>query len=168
MNLGELVFFLGVEVHRTPKYLRLSQRKYVLDLLRRRNMLTAKPAPTSMVSSPILSLYSGTYLSYGLEYRSTVGFLQYLLLTRPDIAFLVNKVCQFLLAPTDEHWKAVKRILRYLCGTVDLGLTLSTSSDFTLHTFSDADWTGCPDDKKSTGSSLIFIGNNQICWAGRR
>jgi histone deacetylase 1/2 len=80
------------------------------------------------------------------NYRSIVGALKYITLTRPDIAFSVIKVCQFLHAPKTVHWTAVKRILRYLCGTISLGLRLSKSSCTIVSAFSHADWAGCPED----------------------
>ncbi|XP_071678578.1 uncharacterized protein [Lolium perenne] len=80
----------------------------------------------------------------------------------------VKKVCQFLHAPTTVHWTAVKRILRYLQGTVALGLRLSRSSSTVVSAFSDADWAGCPDDRRSTGGFAVFFGSNLISWSARK
>ena len=102
------------------------------------------------------------------QYRIIVGALQYLTLTRPDISFSVNKVCQFLHAPTTSHWTAVKRILRYIKGTLNIGLTFRRSSSTLLSAFSDADWAGCPDDRKSTGGFAMFFGPNLISWKARK
>lgn len=96
------------------------------------------------------------------RYISIVGALQYLTLTRPDISFSVNKVCQFLHTPTTVHWAAVKRILRYVQGTVNLGLKFNQASSMLVSGFSDADWAGCPDDRKSTGGFAVFLGSNLI------
>jgi histone deacetylase 1/2 len=100
---------------------------------------TSSPAPLS--SSESLSLVQGDPLgpNDSTQYRSIVGALQYLTLTRPDISFSVNKVCQFLHAPTTSHWTAVKRILRYIKGTMKTGLTFRRSSSVLLSVFSDAD-----------------------------
>ena len=100
----------------------------------------------------------------GTRYRSIVGALQYLTLTRPDISFSVNKVCQFLHAPTSLHWTAVKRILRYIQGSIGTGLKLCKSSSTAVSAFSDADWAECPDDRKSTGDFVVFLGSNLISW----
>lgn len=96
-----------------------------------------------------------------------MGSLQYLLLTRPDIAFAVNKVCQFLATPTTIHWAAVKRILRYLKGTMSYGLRFTPSS-FQLQAFTDADWAGCPDDRRSTTGIAIYLGDSLIHWSAKK
>jgi histone deacetylase 1/2 len=112
-DLGALHFFLGIEVHRSAHSLLLTQAKYAHDLLAKVGMLDCKPAPTPLSSSEPLSLHEGTLLGPedSSQYRSIVGALQYLTLTRPDLSFSVNKVCQYLHAPTTAHWTAVKRIL---------------------------------------------------------
>jgi len=93
-----------------------------------------------------------------------VGALQYLTFTRPDICFAVNRVCQFMHAPTDSHWAAVKRILHYLKGTTSYGFHITRGSSFALHGFTDADWAGSIDDRKSTGGYLVFFGQTLISW----
>jgi histone deacetylase 1/2 len=117
-----------------------------------------------------LSLTDGEVLrgNDSTNYRSIVGALQYITLTRPDIAFSVNKVCQFLHAPTTVHWTAVKRILRYLRGTISLGLRLSKSSSTIVSAFSDADWAGCPDDRRSTGGFAVYVGSNLVSWNAKK
>ena len=102
------------------------------------------------------------------KYRSLVGALQYLTLTRRDIAFAVNKVCQFLHAPTTVHWSAVKRILRYVKGTTNLGLQIRRSRTMLVSSFSDADWAGCVDDRRSTGGFAVFLGDNLVSWTARK
>lgn len=113
----DLNYFLGLEAHRTSNGLHLSQRKYILDLLHRYNMINAKPVTTPMASSPKLTLTSGTSLSEPTEYRKVVGSLQYLAFTRLDIVYAVNWLSQFMHRPTEYHLQAAKRILRYLAGT---------------------------------------------------
>jgi histone deacetylase 1/2 len=105
-------------------------------------MQICKTVDTPLSVSDKLSLNDGEVLSSddSTNYRSIVGALQYIRLTRLDIAFSVNKVCQFLHAPTTVYWTAVKGILRYLHGTVSLGLRLSKSSSTVVSAFSDADW----------------------------
>jgi histone deacetylase 1/2 len=113
-DLGRLNYFLGIEVHHNSSGLVLLQRKYIRDLLLRTNMDTSKGVSTPMLPDDKLSLHGGDPLSSedDTRFRSVVGALQYLSLTRPDISFSVNRVCQFLSRPTTSHWAAVKRILR--------------------------------------------------------
>jgi histone deacetylase 1/2 len=101
----------------------LTQEKYARDLLDRVGLKSCKALPTPLSASEKLSVAEGEPLGPedSTRYMSIVGALQYLTLTRPDIAFSVNKVCQFLHAPTTTHWTAAKRILRYVSGTVGLG-----------------------------------------------
>jgi hypothetical protein len=96
------------------------------------------------------------------RFRQIVGALQYLSFTRPDIYFAVNRVCQYMHAPTDSHWVAVKRILRYLKGTASYGFHITRGTSFALHGFTDADWAGSIDDRKSTGGYLVFFGQAPI------
>jgi histone deacetylase 1/2 len=169
-DLGGLHYFLGIEVNKVHDGIILSQEKYGNDLLSRVNMKACKSVDTPLSVSDKLSKADGEMLNSedSTRYRSIVGALQYITLTRPDIAFSVNKVCQFLHAPTTVHWTAVKRILRYLRGTVALGLRLSRSSSTSVSAFSDADWAGCPDDRRSTGGFAVFLGSNLISWSARK
>jgi histone deacetylase 1/2 len=129
-DLGELHYFLGIEVKKVHDRIIMSQEKYVNDLLHHVNMQICKTVDTPLSVSDKLSLTDGEKLSGddSTRYRSIVGALQYFTLTRPGIAFSVNKVCQFLYTPTTVHWTTVKRILRFLRGTISLGLRLSKSS----------------------------------------
>jgi histone deacetylase 1/2 len=169
-DLGNLNYFLGIEVHQSSTGLLLTQRKYIQDLLMRTNMETSKPVSTPMLPADKLSLRDGDPLSPedATKYRSVVGTLQYLSFTRPDISFSVNRVCQFMSAPTTAHWAAVKRILRYLRGTTGMGLSITKTSAPLLSAFSDADWAGNPDDRRSTGGFTIFFGENLISWGSRK
>ena len=130
-------------------------------------MAEARPISSPMSSSSQLSLLAGVEFSDPTLYRSTVGALQYLSITRPDVSFAVNKVCQFMHRPTDIHWSAVKRILRYLNDTINYGLYLRPSPSTHLSVYSDADWAGCPDDRKSTSGYCIYLGHNLVSWNSR-
>jgi hypothetical protein len=102
-DLGKLNFFLRVEVTSLKLGFLLSQRHYILDLLKRTNMLEAKPISSPMASSSSLSVFVGDPMEDALIYCSTVGSLQYLSLTRPDLASAVNRVCQFMHKPSKLH-----------------------------------------------------------------
>jgi hypothetical protein len=159
-DLGPLTFFLGIEAIRVPLGLVLSQQRYITNLLKKTNMDKAKPVASPMSTIAQLSLFNGDSFSDMTLYRIVVGSLQYLSLTRPDISFAVNKVCQFMHKPTVHHWSAVKRILRYLQQTLSLGLLIRKDSSTNLQAFSDSDWVGCPDDRRSTGGLCVFLGSN--------
>jgi histone deacetylase 1/2 len=124
-----------------------------------------------MQSTCKLSKNGSSALSDPFMYRSVVGALQYATLTRPEISYSVNKVCQFMSHPLDSHWVAVKRILRYLKGTLHHGLLLSPATPSqvpSLHAFCDADWASDPDDRRSTSGAAIYFGPNLISWWSRK
>ncbi|KAF5468349.1 hypothetical protein F2P56_012507 [Juglans regia] len=121
-----------------------------------------------MTASIKLSQYDSPEFEDSTLFRSIVGGLQYLSLTRPDIAFAVNKVCQFMHCPKAPHWTAVKRILRYLKGSINHGLFFKSRSNIFLQAYTDADWAGCPDDRRSTGGFAVFLGNHIISWSSKK
>jgi histone deacetylase 1/2 len=169
-DLGNLSYFLGIEVNSRQGGIVLSQEKYASDLLHKVGMFKCKTSPTPLSASEKLSREDGTPLAVGdaTRYRSIVGGLQYLTLMRPDLAFSVNKVCQFLHAPTTAHWSAVKRILRYVKGSMNIGLYISKSDSKLVSAFSDADWAGDTDDRRSTGGFAVYFGPNLISWSARK
>ena len=109
----------------------------------------------------------GTLLTDVHAYRSLVGALHYLTFTRLDLSFAVHQVCQFMNAPTDIHLIAAKRILRYLRGALDHGLHY-TPGPTTLSAFTDVDWAGDPNDRRSTSGLLVFLGHNPITWSAKK
>jgi histone deacetylase 1/2 len=138
-DLGDLHYFLGLEAHKQQNGLILNQEKYASDLLKRVGMDVCTSCPTPLSTTDTLSLHDGVPLGTedSTHYRSVVGALQYLTLTRPDLCFSVSKVCQFLHAPTTSHWTAVKRILRYIHGTRTVGLTFCQSPSTLLSAYSE-------------------------------
>ncbi|RVX04761.1 Retrovirus-related Pol polyprotein from transposon RE1 [Vitis vinifera] len=110
----------------------------------------------------------GTLFSDPTLFRSLAGALQYLMITRPDLSFSVNSICQFMHAPTEDHFRALKRILRYVKGTAHHGLQLHKQSTRDLLGYSDADWAGCPDTRRSTTGYAIFFGANLISWSSKK
>jgi hypothetical protein len=142
----------------------------VRDLLKNAGMLRCKVVSTPLSTSVKLSLHNGDVLGPddATRYRSIAGALQYLTLIRHDIAFSVNKVCQFLHAPTIEHWIAVKRILRYLKGSARLGLKICKSTSSLVSAFSDGDWAGSLDDRRSTSGFVVYIEDNLVSWNAQK
>lgn len=111
-DLGKLTYFLGLEVTYTPEGLCLTQSKYAHDTLSRASFLDSKPVGTPLATNDVF-ITDGTPFHDATLYRSYVGALQYLTITRPDLSYAVNQASQFLHAPTDHHFSLVKRILRY-------------------------------------------------------
>jgi len=168
--LGNLSYFLGIEVKPAQGGILLSQEKYAMDILTRVGMKNCKSSPTPLAASEKLSREDGEQLSTedSTKYRSIVGALQYLTLTRPNLAISVNKVCQFLHSPTIVHWSSVKRILKYIKGTIDVGFQINKSDSSLVSTFSDADWAGSIDDRRSTRGFAVYFGTNLISWSARK
>ena len=169
-DLGDLHYFLGIEVKQIRDGILLSQEKYTADVLKRVGLENCKPVSTPISTSEKLTIDSGEALGPedATNYRSIVGALQYLTLTRPDISYSVNKVCQYLHAPRTTHWTTVKRILRYLQYSQGLGLQIVKSSSLLVTAYSDADWAGCADDRRSTGGFAVFLGSNLVSWSARK
>uniref|UniRef100_A0A2N9IKH6 CCHC-type domain-containing protein n=2 Tax=Fagus sylvatica TaxID=28930 RepID=A0A2N9IKH6_FAGSY len=166
-DLGTLSFFLGLQIQRSSTGLTLTQTKYATDLLHKHHMQNCSPCKTPCVPHVRLSATEGTPLTDVHAYRSLVGALHYLTFTRPDLSFAVHQVCQFMNAPTSIHLTAAKRILRYLQGTLDHGLHY-TPGPTTLSAFTDADWAGDPNDRRSTSGLLVFLGHNPITWSAKK
>ena len=138
-DMGNLSFFLGVEVIPTHAGLFLSHHQYIRDLLSTTNMLGAKDVSTPLSTTASLKLFDGTAPVDSIDFQRVIGSLQYFSLTRPDISFAVNKLSQFMHKPTTAHWTATKRLLRYLKQTIFHGIQLTRNTTSVLTTFSDAD-----------------------------
>ncbi|KAL6336283.1 hypothetical protein AAG906_014452 [Vitis piasezkii] len=167
-DLGEITHFLGIQVTHTVNGFHLSQQKYIRDLLVKTKILQAKGLPTPMTSGLKISSQDGVPVENAQLYKSTVGALQYVTVTRLELAYSVNKVCQFMQRLTNEHWKAVKCILRYLRATMDYDIHLKKAVELSLVGFSDADWGSNPDDRRSVSGHCVFFGNNIVSWHSRK
>ena len=141
-DLGPLNYFLGISVTRNTSKMFLSQSKYATEVLERANMLNCNPCRTPVDTDSKLAA-DGALVSDPTMYRSLAGALQYLTFTRPDISYVVQQVFLFMHDPREPHFSALKRILRYVRGTLDYGLQLYFSSTSSLVAYSDADWAGC-------------------------
>lgn len=167
-DLGSLHHFLGITVTRDNHSLILNQSQYAQDILHRANMTNCKPCHTPVDTAQKLSATEGPLLSDGTLYRSLAGALQYLTITRPDISYAVQQIRLFMHAPREPHFTFLKRVLRYVYGTLDLGLRLSASPNHSLVAYSDADRGGWPDTRRSTSGYCIFLGDNLISWSSKR
>jgi hypothetical protein len=167
-DLGELHHFLGMHVQRSNDGLFLSQHQYMLDILDRAGMADCKPCSTPVDTNPKVAAADGAPVSDATDFRSLAGALQYLTFTRPDIAYAVQQVCLHMHDPREPHLAALKRILRYVRGTLHLGLLLRPSAATDLVVYTDADWAGCPDTRKSTSGYAVFLGDNLVSWSSKR
>ena len=166
-DLGDLNYFLGLEIINTTTGHFLTQAKYAKDILIRANMYDSKPIGTPL--SPHESFTAnGAPHSDPTLYRSLVGALQYLTITRPDLSYAVNQLSQFLHSPTVDHFRAVKRLLRYVKGTLSFGLTYNRSNKSSIIGYSDADWARCLDTRRSTYGYSIFLGGNLVSWSAKK
>lgn len=167
-DLGLLQCFLGIEVIQGEDGIFATQKKYVVDLVKKFNMSNCEKALTPMNINEKLQREDGTEQADARIYRSLVGGLNYLTHTRPDIAFSVSVVSRYMHNPTKQHFGAAKKILRYVAGTVDYGVWYSNSSTFKLTSFTDSDFGGSLDNRKSTSGNCFSFGSGVVTWSSKK
>ncbi|XP_020254275.1 uncharacterized protein LOC109831356 [Asparagus officinalis] len=167
-NLGGLKYFLGIEVTRSKQDIVLSQRKYVLDLLTEVGMLDYKPANTPAVQNLKLGNYPDQTLTNKEGYQKLVGKRIYLSHTRPDIAYVVSMVSQFMHSPSEAHMEALDRILRYLKGSPGRGIQFRKYGHLKISGYTDVDWAGNVTDRKSMAGNFTFVGGNLVTWRSKK
>jgi len=167
-DLGDLKFFLGLEITRSTKGISVSQRKYCLEILQDTGFLASKPVNFSMEQNLKLSHEVGYLLSDATSYRILIGRLLYLTITRPDLAYSVQTLSQFMDSPRQPHLDAAHRVLRYLKTAPGQGLFFPAVSDFKLKAFCDADWAGCSDTRRSITEFCVFLGSSLISWKSKK
>ncbi|GKV24033.1 hypothetical protein SLEP1_g33694 [Rubroshorea leprosula] len=167
-DLGVLNYFLGITARFNSDGIFLCQTKYVADLLDCTGMSDCKAVSTPMTPKQKLVASDSPPCSDSTQYRSIVGALQYLTFTRPDIAFAVQQVRQYMHAPIENHFQAVKRILCYLQGTLHYGLQLFKDFSPSLHIYADADWVGCLDSRRFTSGYCLFFGRSLVSWSSKK
>jgi hypothetical protein len=165
--MGDLTFFLGIQVKQTKQGTFVHQAKYTKDLMKKFNMAELKPLSTPMNSAASVGPDEDGEAVDQREYRSMIGSLLYLTATRSDNQFTVGLCAQFQASPRSSHRTTVQWIFRYLKHTLEFGIWYSASS-LDLIGFSDADFAGCSIDRKSTSGSCHFLGSSLICWSSRK
>nr|GEX69405.1 retrovirus-related Pol polyprotein from transposon TNT 1-94 [Tanacetum cinerariifolium] len=156
--MGEMMFFLGLQVNQSPCCIFINQSKYVLEILNKYGMESCDPVGTPMEIKDKLDLdQNGTPVN-ATKHHSMIGALMYLTSSRPDIVHATYLCARYQAKPTEKHLKEVKRIFRYLRGTVNTRLWYTKHSGFELTRFSDADYAGCKDTFKSTSGGAQLLG----------
>ncbi|RZC09046.1 Retrovirus-related Pol polyprotein from transposon RE2 [Glycine soja] len=167
-DLGPLSYFLGIAITQHVGSLLLSQKKYANKIIEHACMSSCKPCPTPVDTKPKLSAKTSTPYEDPTHYRSPVKALQYLTFTRPGISYVVQQICLFMHNPMDDHMHALRRILHYAQGTLHFGLHLYPASTTSLISYTNADWGGCPNTRKSTSGYCVFLGDNLLSWSSKR
>nr|GFB51905.1 uncharacterized mitochondrial protein AtMg00810-like [Tanacetum cinerariifolium] len=166
--IGEMTFFLGLQVNQSPCGIFINLSKYVLEILKKYGMESCDPVGTPMEIKYKLDLDKNGTSVDAMKYRSMIGALIYLTSSRPDIVHATCLCPRYQAKPTEKHLKEVKRIFRYLQGTVNTGLWYSNDFGFELIGFSDADYAGCKDTFKSTSSGAQFLGEKLVRWSSKK
>lgn len=167
-ELRELKYFLGIDVFRSDQCIFLSQRKYVLDLLTDTGMLGCKPANTPIEQNQKLHENSEDAPTNKERYQRLVGRLIYLSHTRPDIAYAVSVVSQFMHASSERHMEAINRILLYLKSAPGKGIVFTKNEALTVEGYTDADWASDNTNKRSTSGYFTFVGGNLVTWRSKK
>ncbi|CAJ2662733.1 unnamed protein product [Trifolium pratense] len=166
-DLGSMRYFLGMEVARSKDGIVVSQQKYIIDLLKETGMSGCRPADTPMDPNAKLWEKGNVPVDTG-RYQRLVGKLIYLSHTRPDIAFSVSVVSQFMHSPFEEHLEAVYKILRYLKATPGKGLFFRKTNERNVSIFTDADWAGSITDRRSTSGYCAYVWGNLVTWRSKK
>ncbi|RVW50731.1 Retrovirus-related Pol polyprotein from transposon RE1 [Vitis vinifera] len=166
--MGELNYFLGLQIKQLKEGTFINQAKYIKDLLKRFNMEEAKVMKTPMSSSIKLDMDEKGKSIDSTMYRGMIGSLLYLTASRPDIMYSVCLCARFQSCPKESHLSAVKRILRYLKGTMNIGLWYPKGDNFELIGFSDVDFAGCRVERKSTSGTCHFLGHSLVSWHSKK
>ena len=157
-----------MEISQTKEGSFIGQKQFITKLLDRFAMENCKPVSTPMVLGLKLTKQDGSPCTDGSIYRSLIGSLLYLSSTRSDIVFTVNYLSRFMQNPSQIHYTAAKRVLRYLRGTVDFGVYFSRMNTIKLKGFCDSDWGGSDEEMVSTSGYCFAIGEGIFCWNSKK
>jgi len=166
-DLGDLKYFIVIEFSRSKTGIYMSQRKYALDILQDTGLTGAHPDKFPMEQYLKLTPDDGGLLKDLVKYRRLVGRLIYLMVTRPDIAFSVRTLSQYIQDPRKPHWDAAIRVLKYIKGSLGQGLLLPSENNLTLTAYCDSDWESCQTTRRSVSGYCIFLGSCIMSWKSK-
>ncbi|XP_058747238.1 uncharacterized mitochondrial protein AtMg00810-like [Vicia villosa] len=167
-DLGQLKYFLGLEIARSTSGIFLNQRKYVLEFLEDTGFLGAKLVSTPIDPNTKLSSTNGIPLDDPSSYMKLIGRLLYLTNTRPGISYSVQHLSQFVSNPFIPHYQVATRVLRYLKAFPAQGVLFSSSSALKLHGFADSDGARCPDSRRSVTGFCVLLGDYLLSWRSKK
>nr|KYP57182.1 Retrovirus-related Pol polyprotein from transposon TNT 1-94 [Cajanus cajan] len=167
-DLGKMKYFLGIEVVQTAAGFFIGQKKYAHEILERFNMENCNPVGTPTEPGLKLSKDLDGERVDSTYFKRIVGSLMYLTTTRPDIMYAVCLISRYMERPTELHLKAAKRVFRYLKGTTDLGVFYKKINGSILTGFTDSNYAGDMDDRRSTSGHVFMIGSGAISWASKK
>ncbi|GJV53620.1 retrovirus-related pol polyprotein from transposon TNT 1-94 [Tanacetum coccineum] len=166
--MGQMSFFLGLQVSQSPGGIFINQAKYALETLKKYGMDLSDPVDTPMVDRLKLDEdLMGTPVDQ-TRFRGMVGSLMYLTASRPDLVFAVCMCARYQAKPTKKHFEAIKRVFRYLKGTIHMGLWYPKDNAMSLTAYADADHAGCQDSRRSTSGSAQFLGDRLVSWSSKK
>ena len=165
-DMGTPKYFLSMEMQQYKDGIFLHQQAYARDILHRTSMSDCNPMPTPLPVT--IEDHPSDLFEEPSYYRSLAGKLQYLTITRPDIQYAVNRVCQRMHQPTVADFGLLKRVLRYIKGTLHLGLHINKNNGLELSAYSDSDWGGYKETHRSTTGFCTLLGPNMISWSAKR
>ncbi|GKC11142.1 retrovirus-related pol polyprotein from transposon TNT 1-94 [Tanacetum coccineum] len=166
--MGQMSFFLGLQISQSPRGIFLNQSKYASEIIKKYGLLSSDSVDTPMVEKNKLDEdLQGTPVDATL-YRGMIRSLMYLTSSRLDLIYAVYLCARYPAKPTEKHLNAVKRIFRYLKGTINMGLWYSKDTDMSLTAYSDADHAGCQDTRRSTSGSTQFLGDKLVSWSSKK
>jgi transposase InsO family protein len=167
-DLGKMRYFLGIEVTQNEQGIFMCQEKYAKEILERFNMEKSNSVCSPIVAGTKLSKYDKGDEVDPTQFKQMVGSLMYLTATRPDLMFAVNLIARFMEHPVENHLMDAKRILRYIRGTQELGILYKKGSQAELIAYSDSDYGGDVDDRKSTPGYVFMMGSGAVSWSSRK
>ncbi|XP_027934022.1 uncharacterized protein LOC114189605 [Vigna unguiculata] len=167
-DLGLMNYFLGIEVKQQEDDIFISQKKYIEALLKKFKMYDCKPVATPLMVNEKLQKDDRAQETDASRYKSLIGSLLYLTITRPDIMYATSLLSTFMQKPSQIHYGVGKRILRYLQGTKEFGIWYKTITNSRIIGYTDSDWAGSIDDMKSTSGYAFSLGSGIFSWVSKK